>query len=98
MTISKKLPPPTPPPKRFVGKGGPGRGGGRKPRAIEDNVKGAINAALTEGDMNAIWQKVVAMSKTGSVLHIKILFEYYYGKPKENLDKPQEMTIKVVRE
>jgi hypothetical protein len=78
-------------------KGGARPGAGRKPNAIEDNVKAHIKAAMTDADLKAIWQKIVEMSKSGSEKHTQILMSYYYGKPKENEGQPTEMIISVKR-
>lgn len=78
-------------------RGGVRTGAGRKPAAIEDNVRAHIRAALTDDDLQKIWQNVVKMSKGGSEKHTQILFNYYYGKPKENEGNPTEMIIRVVR-
>lgn len=82
-----------------MAKGGARQGAGRKPSAIEQNVKDAIKVALDEnpGALSAIWGAVIKNAKQGSDKHTKLLFEYYYGKPKENLEEPHEMTINVVR-
>jgi hypothetical protein len=80
-------------------KGGKRIGAGRKPLSIEDNVKEAIKRALSsEPDaMNKIWQKVVSEAKAGSEKHTQLLFNYYYGKPKDNEGQPTEMIINVLR-
>ena len=78
-------------------RGGARPGAGRKPAAIEDNVKAHIKSALNEEDLRKIWQNVVKMSKEGSEKHIQLLFNYYYGKPKDNEGNPTEMIIRVQR-
>lgn len=84
--------------------GGPRKGAGRPPRAVEDNVKQHIKAALeaqkggSDKALKDIWNKIIEKAKLGSVHHTTIFFNYYYGKPKDNLDQPQQMTIRVVRE
>ena len=80
-------------------KGGARPGAGRKPKAIEDDVKGAIKNAIERnpGALEAIWDRVVKEAKAGDVKQAALFFNYYYGKPKENLEQPQEMTINVVR-
>lgn len=79
--------------------GGARKGAGRKPMAIEDDVKGAIKAALNSspGAMEAIWKKIVEKAQAGSEKHAMILLNYYYGKPKENEGQPGKMVITVVR-
>lgn len=80
-------------------RGGARNGAGRKTRQVEEDVKGAIKAALNAnpGALEAIWNKVITRAKEGSDKHAQIFFNYYYGKPKENLEQPQEMIINVVR-
>lgn len=78
-------------------KGGARPGSGRKSGIAEDNVKAHIKAACSEDDVRAIWHNVVKMAKGGSEKHTQILFNYYYGKPKENEGQPTEMIIRVVR-
>lgn len=79
--------------------GGARKGSGRKPMAIEDDVKGAIKAALNSspGAMEEVWKKIVEKAKAGSEKHAMILLNYYYGKPKENEGNASEMIITVVR-
>jgi len=82
-------------------KGGKREGAGRKPLAIEDNVKSVIKQALDQsgGDdaMIEVWKKIIEKAKAGSDKHAQILLNYYHGKPKENLEQPTEMIINVVR-
>jgi hypothetical protein len=80
-------------------KGGKRAGAGRKPLAIEDDVRAAIKAAIQETPdaLNAIWKRVVKEAKAGSDKHTQILFNYYYGKPKDNEGQPTEMIIRVQR-
>lgn len=83
----------------MAARGGKRQGAGRKPIAIEDNVKESIKAALSKDPqaLTDVWAKVIENAKKGSDKHINILFSYYYGKPKENLEQPTEMIINVVR-
>jgi len=81
-------------------KGGVRPNSGRKPLAIEENVKAVIQMALGKsGDdtMVRIWEVIIAKAKQGSDKHAQILLNYYHGKPKENLEQPTEMIINVVR-
>lgn len=82
-----------------MAKGGKRAGAGRKPLAIEDDVRAAIKAAIQETPdaLNAIWKRVVKEAKAGSDKHTQILFNYYYGKPKDNEGLPTEMIIRVQR-
>lgn len=81
--------------------GGKRPGAGRKPLAIEDNVKAVIKRALDQSGgneaMTEVWKKIIEKAKAGSDKHAQILLNYYHGKPKENLEQPTEMIINVVR-
>lgn len=79
--------------------GGARKGSGRKSAAIEDDVKGAIKAALARnpGALEQIWDKVIAMAAAGSDKHANIFLNYYHGKPKENEGQPSELIVTVVR-
>ena len=68
--------------------GGPREGAGRKPNAIEDNVRAEISRALEAAPraLEAIWAKVIAKAQEGSEKHITIFLNYYYGKPKETVN------------
>lgn len=74
---------------------------GRKPQAVEDNVKLVIKKAMDlsggESALTEIWRKIIEKAKQGSDKHAQILLNYYHGKPKENLEQPTEMIINVVR-
>jgi hypothetical protein len=82
-----------------MGHGGSRKGSGRKPAAIEDDVRGAIKAAMNRnpGAMDKIWDNIIEQSAKGSEKHQKILLEYIYGKPKENEGQPTRMVISVSR-
>lgn len=80
--------------------GGARPGAGRKPLAIEENVKEVIKKALAaEGNdaLEKVWQMIIKRAVAGSEKHAQILLNYYHGKPKENLEQPTEMVINVVR-
>lgn len=82
-----------------MAKGGARPGSGRKPLSLENDVKSAIKQAL-EADpdaLTAVWAKVIEKAKEGSDKHISILFNYNYGKPKDNEGQPTEMIIRVQR-
>jgi hypothetical protein len=86
----------------MAGKNGGARpGAGRKPIAIEDNVKAVIKSALAtlggEDAMREVWEMIITKAKAGSDKHAQILLNYYHGKPKENLEQPTEMIINVIR-
>jgi hypothetical protein len=82
-------------------KGGARPGAGRKPVAIEDNVKAVIKLALDQSGgadaMVEVWSMIIKKAKAGSDKHAQILLNYYHGKPKENLEQPTEMIINVIR-
>lgn len=84
-----------------MAKGGKRAGAGRKPFAVEDNVKAVIKLALDqaggEQTMVDVWQKIIEKAREGSDKHAQILLNYYHGKPKENLEQPTEMIIRVER-
>lgn len=65
--------------------GGKREGAGRKPKADELKLIQTIGNAVKDSDFEAIWKKIAAEAKNGSASHIKLLFEYYYGKPKETV-------------
>lgn len=80
-------------------KGGARPGAGRKPLSLENDVKTAIKLALAKDPdaLTAVWSKVIEKAKAGSDKHISILFNYNYGKPKDNEGQPSEMIITVNR-
>lgn len=47
--------------------------------------------------MIEVWKKIIEKAKNGSDKHAQILLNYYHGKPKENLEQPSEMIIRVER-
>ena len=82
-----------------MAKGGSRPGAGRKPVAIEDNVKAAIKQAIGDNPnvMTDIWKKVFAEAQKGSVRYTEILFNYYYGKPKETVAFEGGLQINLTR-
>jgi hypothetical protein len=80
-------------------RGGARKGAGRKPAAIEDNVRAAIKTAIGDDPniMNNIWKKVFSEAKKGSTRHTEILFNYYYGKPKETVAFEGGLQINLTR-
>lgn len=85
-------------------KGGARKGAGRKPAAIEDDVRGAIKRALEaqpEGaseTLRKIWDNVIQGAVKGNEKQQRIFLEYFHGKPKENEGNPTEMIITIVEE
>jgi hypothetical protein len=81
--------------------GGKRPNSGRKPMAVEENVKSFIKRAMEssggEEALVKVWEKIVEKAKAGSDKHAQILLNYYHGKPKENLEQPTEMIINVIR-
>lgn len=82
-----------------MAKGGARPGAGRKPVAIEDNVKSAIKQALGNDPdvMTKIWTKVFEEAKKGNVRYTEILFNYFYGKPKETVAFEGGLQINLTR-
>jgi hypothetical protein len=79
--------------------GGKRDGAGRKPKADELKLIETINEAIPEAEFKEIWQSVAREAKKGSAPHQKLLFEYYYGKPKETVkhevDEDKSFTLKI---
>lgn len=76
-------------------RGGYRPGAGRKRASIEDNVRAAIKKALAKdpAQLTRIWEKVFEKAEKGSDRHIQILFQYYYGKPVENVHVQSKQMI-----
>ena len=78
---------------------GVSRGQGRKPKAKEEEIKnfalGSMKRAF--GREKKAWEALANMSKD-SFPHLRLLWEYKYGKPKEqkDLNIKQEVNIPVV--
>ena len=75
------------------------RGQGRKPKAKEEEIKnfalGSMKRAF--GSEKKAWEALANMSKD-SFPHLRLLWEYKYGKPKEqkDLNVKQEVNIPVI--
>lgn len=67
-----------------MAKGGARPGAGRKPKAEEDKIRRFSINAMTKvfGSEEAMWDHVAQQAQE-SFPHLKLLFEYTYGKPKE---------------
>jgi hypothetical protein len=65
--------------------GGKRNGSGRKPKADELRLIETIKESISDNDFGQIWKVVADKAKKCSPTHIKILFEYFYGKPKESM-------------
>lgn len=73
---------------------------GRKPDVIGNFVKQHIQKAFDEDPeaLNEIWKQIIIRAKAGSDKHSQLLFNYYYGKPKENLEQPTELIVRISHE
>lgn len=81
-------------------KGGARPGAGRKPREVEKGLNEAINQALTESGtdkITSLWKQIIEKAEAGSFQHVQLLFNYYYGKPKESLSVSGGMTLTIKR-
>lgn len=76
-------------------RGGARPGSGRKPIKVEDNVKAAIMQAVAKDPerVTRIWDKVLEKAEKGSYLHQQLFFNYYYGRPKENIEVSTKQLI-----
>jgi len=78
---------------------GVSRGQGRKPKAKEEDIKnfalGSMKRAF--GSEKKAWETLAEMSKA-SFPHLRLLWEYKYGKPKEQKDinVKQEVNIPII--
>ena len=78
--------------------GGSRMGAGRKPKPYEEKVIDSIKKSITDDDFQEIWQKIALEAKKGNPAHIKILFEYFYGKPQETVrHEMPETELKIVK-
>ena len=73
-------------------RGGKREGAGRKPKAEEDRIRGFSLAALTKvyGSEQNAWNYIAEKSKE-SFPHLKLIFAYTYGEPKEIKEVNVEM-------
>lgn len=67
---------------------------GRPKKADEERIRGLALSGLKKvyGSEEAAWAKIAELSKE-SFPHLKMLFEYLYGKPKETQDINLEGSI-----
>ena len=77
-------------------KGGRREGAGRKPKAEEEKIKNfALNAMVeTFGSEEKAWKSLSDQAKD-SFPHLKLLFEYKYGKPKERIEHSGGVNIPI---
>ena len=68
-------------------KKGENRGQGRKPKAEEERIAAFALKAMVDvfGSEEAAWKELSKQAKD-SFPHLKLLFEYKYGKPKERIE------------
>lgn len=83
-------------------RGGKREGSGRKPSAVEENVKEVIKKALDlsggEEAMIDVWKMIIDKAKKGSDKHAQILLNYMYGKPVDNINVKNGMVVHFTRE
>ena len=75
------------------------RGQGRKPKAKEEEIKNFALGSMKKafGSEKKAWDALADMSKE-SFAHLRLLWEYKYGKPKEqkDLNIKQEVNIPII--
>jgi hypothetical protein len=81
------------------GHGGKREGSGRKPKADELRLIETIKESVSDNDFGQIWKAIADKAKKGSPAHIKLLFEYFYGKPKETIkhELPEDNEIHITK-
>ena len=77
-------------------KGGRREGAGRKPKEDEVKIKNFALNAMVEvfGSEEKAWQSLSKQAKD-SFPHLKLLFEYRYGKPKERIEHSGGVNIPI---
>lgn len=73
---------------------------GRKSAKVEENVRKAILRAAKRNPkaLDRIWDKILEKALTGSEKHIRIVCDYYWGRPVENVKIEQKsMSLHVTR-
>ena len=77
-------------------KGGKREGAGRKSKAIEDRIRKLSISALKSiyGSEEKAFEHIAKLARE-SFPHLKLLFEYAYGKPREYKEHTGDVTIKV---
>lgn len=89
--------------KKKSNRGGKRPGAGRKPMKVEDNVRLAIQQALSEDpeQVRRIWKKILEKAEKGSDRHALIFLQYYHGKPVETVNvtsKQLKITRRIIHE
>lgn len=83
-------------------RGGKREGSGRRPSAVEENVKVVIKMALDQSGgeeaMIDVWKMIIDKAKKGSDKHAQILLNYMYGKPVDNINVKSGMVVHFTRE
>ncbi len=76
--------------------GGKREGAGRKGKESEEKIASFALAAMVEvfGSEEKAWQSLSEQAKD-SFPHLKLLFEYRYGKPKERIEHSGGVNIPV---
>ncbi len=77
-------------------KGGRREGAGRKTKAEEEKIKNFALNAMVEvfGSEEEAWKSLSTQAKD-SFPHLKLLFEYKYGKPKERVEHSGGVNIPI---
>ena len=77
-------------------KGGRREGAGRKPKEDEVKIKNFALNAMVEvfGSEEKAWQSLSKQAKD-SFPHLKLLFDYRYGKPKERIEHSGGVNIPI---
>jgi len=77
-------------------KKGENRGQGRKPKHDEEKITSFALNAMVEvfGSEEKAWQSLSKQAKD-SFPHLKLLFEYRYGKPKERIEHSGGVNIPI---
>lgn len=75
-------------------------GAGRPTGKTEENVKKAILRAEKRNKkaLDRIWDKIFQKAEEGSITHIRVLFEYKFGRPVETVKLEQKsMSLNITR-
>jgi hypothetical protein len=73
---------------------------GRKSAVIEQNVRAAIVRAAGKDKkmLDRVWKKIFEKAEAGSEKHIRILFEYWFGRPVENIKlETKQFQVRITR-
>lgn len=80
----------------MAGTGGKREGAGRKPKAEEEKIASFALKAMVDvfGSEEKAWEALSKQAKA-SFPHLKLLFEYRYGKPKERIEHSGGVNIPI---